>query len=287
MTTRELALAPAQPMLGRLVRLPGTLVIGVAMIVVMVLVALVGPPVTQTDPTALNLQDALRSPSLAHPLGTDNFGRDVLTRIVYGISIDLQFGLFCVVPTFALGTVLGTLAGLYRWFDAILMRVLDLLVAFPFYVLIIAIVAMLGPGVTNMYIAVMVVGWASYSRVVRNEVLVIKGLDYVSAASVLGFPTRRIMFRHLLPNVIVQPLVLATTNFIAYVLLGSALGFLGLGVQPPEPEWGVMIGEGRDFLAQAPWISVFPGLALLIVCSGMIFIGDGLADLLRPEISRS
>ena len=270
----------------RIGALPGSFVLGLSITAFMVVVALLGPHLVRQDPIEMNLHRTLLPPGPGHLLGTDNFGRDVLSRTVSGTSIDLQFGLFCVLPTFITGTLLGAVAGLNRWFDAVLMRVLDLVVAFPFYVVIIAIVAVLGPGVTNMYIAVMVWGWASYSRVVRNEVLVVKGLDYVSAATVLGLPTVRIIFKHLLPNVIVQPLVLATTNFTAYVLLGSALGFLGLGVQPPTPEWGVMIGEGRDFLGQAPWISIFPGLAILTVCSGWILLGDGLSDLLRPEISR-
>jgi peptide/nickel transport system permease protein len=265
---------------------PRTFVIGSLMLGAAIGVALVGPLLLRQDPLALNFAEALKPPSLGHWMGTDNFGRDVLTRIVYGTSIDLQFGFISVLPTFATGTLLGVLAGTNRRFDAILMRLLDLVVAFPIYVLVIAIVAALGPGVRNMYIAVIVIGWASYARVVRNEVLVVRSLPYVEAAQLLGFSRGRILARHVLPNVIVQPVVLATTNFVAWILLGSSLGFLGLGVQPPTPEWGVMIAEGRNFLAQAPWFSIFPGLAIFFVCCGAILLGDGLADLLRPEISR-
>lgn len=282
----ELA-APARPsVFARAGDLPRTLVIGLVMLGIAMAVAVIGPFVLPQDPLALNFGEALKSPSAAHWMGTDNFGRDVLTRIVYGASIDLQFGFFSVAPTFVIGTALGICAGMSRRFDAVLMRLLDLVIAFPVYVLVIAIVAALGPGVRNMYIAIYVIGWASYARVVRNEVLVVRSLPYIEAAHLLRFSRLRIFTRHVLPNVIVQPVVMATTNFVAWILLGSSLGFLGLGVQPPTPEWGVMIAEGRNFLVQAPWFSIFPGLAIFFVCCGAIFLGDGLADLLRPEVSR-
>ena len=282
----ELA-APARPsVFARAGDLPRTFVIGMLMLGIAIAVAFIGPFVLPQDPLALNFAEALKPPSAAHWMGTDNFGRDVLTRIVYGASIDLQFGFFSVVPTFVIGTALGIFAGMSRRFDAVLMRLLDLVIAFPVYVLVIAIVAALGPGVRNMYIAIYVIGWAAYARVVRNEVLVVRSLPYIEAARVLGFSRLRIFTRHVLPNVIVQPVVMATTNFVAWILLGSSLGFLGLGVQPPTPEWGVMIAEGRNFLVQAPWFSIFPGLAIFFVCCGAIFLGDGLADLLRPEVSR-
>jgi peptide/nickel transport system permease protein len=282
----ELA-APARPsVFARAGDLPRTFVIGMLMLGIAIAVAFIGPFVLPQDPLALNFSEALKPPSAAHWMGTDNFGRDVLTRIVYGTSIDLQFGFFSVVPTFVIGTALGIFAGMSRRFDAVLMRLLDLVIAFPVYVLVIAIVAALGPGVRNMYIAIYVIGWAAYARVVRNEVLVVRSLPYIEAARVLGFSRLRIFTRHVLPNVIVQPVVMATTNFVAWILLGSSLGFLGLGVQPPTPEWGVMIAEGRNFLVQAPWLSIFPGLAIFFVCCGAIFLGDGLADLLRPEVSR-
>jgi len=282
----ELA-APARPsVFARARDLPRTFAIGMLMLGIAIAVAFIGPFVLPQDPLALNFAEALKPPSAAHWMGTDNFGRDVLTRIVYGTSIDLQFGFFSVVPTFVIGTALGIFAGMSRRFDAVLMRLLDLVIAFPVYVLVIAIVAALGPGVRNMYIAIYVIGWAAYARVVRNEVLVVRSLPYIEAARVLGFSRLRIFTRHVLPNVIVQPVVMATTNFVAWILLGSSLGFLGLGVQPPAPEWGVMIAEGRNFLVQAPWLSIFPGLAIFFVCCGSIFLGDGLADLLRPEVSR-
>jgi peptide/nickel transport system permease protein len=268
-----------------LTRLPASLVVGTLMIVSAIVLAVVGPWFT-LDPLDLNLRAALQPPSAEHWLGTDNYGRDVFARIINATAVDLQFGFFSVVPTFVMGTTLGALAGTSRWFDAILMRLVDLVVAFPFYVLIIAIVATLGPGVTNMFIAVMIVGWASYARLVRNEVLVIGSRQYVEAARVLGFSSFRVLRRHVLPNVIVQPVLLATTNFTAWILIGSALGFLGLGVQPPAPEWGVMIGEGRSFLGQAPWMAIFPGIAIFYVCFAAILVGDGLSAVLQPEVAQ-
>jgi peptide/nickel transport system permease protein len=266
-------------------RLPISFLAGALMLLIAIIVALIGPMVTQ-DPLELNLGTTLQAPSAEHWLGTDNFGRDVLARIVSATSVDLQFGFFSVLPTLVMGTALGILAGTNRWIDAVLMRVLDLVVAFPFYVLIIAIVATLGPGIFNMYIAVFLVGWASYARLVRGEVLVVAKHQYVEAARALGYSRLRVILRHVLPNVIVQPVLLATTNFIAWILVGSALGFLGLGVQPPAAEWGVMIGEGRVYLYQAPWMAIFPGLAIFYVTLAAILIGDGLSDLLRPDAAR-
>lgn len=264
---------------------PPSLIAGTLMLAVAIVVAIVGPYFT-ADPLALDLSNALKPPSAQHWFGTDNFGRDVFSRVINAAAIDLQFGFFSVPPTLVIGTALGIIAGTSRVFDIILMRLVDIVVAFPFYVLVVAIVASLGPGVTNMYIAITLVGWASYARLVRSEVLVVGGHQYVEAARVLGLSPSRVLWRHVLPNVIVQPVLLATTNFSAWLLVGSSLGFLGLGVQPPAPEWGVMIGEGRTFLSLAPWMAILPGLAIFYVCFAAILIGDGLSDLLRPEVAR-
>jgi peptide/nickel transport system permease protein len=266
-------------------RLPPSLIAGTLMLAVAIIVAWIGPMFT-LDPLELDFSAVLQPPSAEHWFGTDNFGRDIFSRVINAAAIDLQFGFLCTIPTLVVGTALGVVAGTTRWFDTILMRLVDIVVAFPFYVLIIAIVASLGPGVSNMFIAVMIVGWASYARVVRNEVLVVGGHQYVEAARVLGLSSSRVLWRHILPNVVVQPVLLATTNFSAWILVGSALGFLGLGVQPPAPEWGVMIGEGRTFLAQAPWMAILPGLAIFYVCLAAILVGDGLSDVLRPEVAR-
>ena len=185
------------------------------------------------------------------------------------------------------GSLVGALAGYYGSLaDLAVMRLVDIVVAFPFFVLVIAIIAVLGPGLFNMYIAVGLVGWVSYARVVRAEMMVAKQMDYARAARVLGFSDARILLRHLIPNVIVQALIYSTSDFILGILLGSSLGFLGLGAQPPAPEWGVMIAEGYSFLARAPWISALPGLAIVALAAAFSLFGDGLADYLRPEIDR-
>jgi len=252
-----------------------------------VVTALGAPIMVHVDPIQLHLDQTLLAPSAVHPFGTDNFGRDVFARVIYGSALDLQIGIFSVIPAFLIGTTLGAVAAYFGgWLDAALMRLVDIIIAFPFLVLVIAIVAALGSGIKNMYVAVALVGWISYARLVRSEVMVALQQDYVSAARVLGYGHARILIRHLLPNVTVQPIILSTTNFVAFILLGSALGYLGLGVPPPAPEWGVMIAEGRDFLAIAPWMSLFPGLAIGILGAGFLILGDGLADLLRPEVAR-
>jgi peptide/nickel transport system permease protein len=268
-------------------RPPRTLVIGGSMIVFWIALAVFGPLIWNADPTVLHLDASLLPPSLSHPFGTDNLGRDVLLRIVHGASIDLQIGLFTVLPALTIGSLVGGLAGYYGSLaDTAVMRLVDIVVAFPFFVLVIAIIAVLGPGLFNLYIAVGLVGWVSYARVVRAEMMVAKQMDYTRAARVLGFSDARILIRHLLPNVIVQALIYSTSDFILGILLGSSLGFLGLGAQPPAPEWGVMIAEGYSFLARAPWISALPGLVIVALAAAFSLFGDGLADYLRPEIDR-
>jgi peptide/nickel transport system permease protein len=268
-------------------QLPPTMIAGALLILAWVFVAVVGPLIWTADPTAIHLESALQPPSWAHPFGTDNLGRDVALRIMNGARIDLQIGVFSVVPAFVIGSILGSIAGFYGGLlDTLLGRVLDIVVAFPFFVLVIAIVAALGPGLKNMYVAIALVGWVSYFRLVRAEIVVAKQLDYTSAARVLGFTDRRILLRHLFPNVIVQSLIYATSDFVLDIILGSSLGFLGLGAQPPTPEWGVMIAEGRDFLTTAWWPSTFPGLAIVVLAIGFSLFGDGLADYARPEVKR-
>jgi peptide/nickel transport system permease protein len=268
-------------------RPPRSLVVGGGMILFWIALSIFGPLIWTADPTALNLGASLLPPSLAHPFGTDNLGRDVLLRIINGASIDLQIGLFTVLPALTVGSLVGALAGYYGSLaDLAVMRLVDIVVAFPFFVLVIAIIAVLGPGLFNMYIAVGLVGWVSYARVVRAEMMVAKQMDYARAARVLGFSDARILLRHLIPNVIVQALIYSTSDFILGILLGSSLGFLGLGAQPPAPEWGVMIAEGYSFLARAPWISALPGLAIVALAAAFSLFGDGLADYLRPEIDR-
>lgn len=274
-------------LLSRRRRAPRTLLAGAAMLLAAALAALLGPLLLGGDPLAIHLDEAFLPPSLAHPFGTDNFGRDVFTRVVHGAAIDLQMGLFLMLPALVIGSAVGIVAG-YRGgiLDALLMRLSDMLQAFPAMILMIGVVAALGPGFFNMYLAAAFLGWIDYARLLRGEVRVVKRLDYISAARALGASHPRVVLRHVLPGVAIQMVIYASSGFTQSILLGSSLGFLGLGAQPPAPEWGLMITEGRGFLVQAPWMSAFPGLAIVAVGGAASLLSDGLADLLRPEGER-
>lgn len=277
-----LARIAARQSIERLRRNPALLFGGILVIGV-VIVAIIGPIVAPYDPIEHNYSETLLGPSQEHWLGTDKFGRDILSRILCGTRIDLQIGIICVLFPFIIGVIVGCISGYYGGLiDALLMRMVDLTVAFPFFILVIAVIAILGPGVRNMYIAITLVGWIAYAKIIRGEILIAKNLEYVLAAKTLGYSDARIMLRHLLPNVITPCIVFAMTDVVLDILAASSLGFLGLGVQPPCPEWGVMISDGREFIASAWWISTFPGLAIAIVGIGFSLVGDGLADLLRP-----
>lgn len=257
---------------------PVTLSIGSAIVALIMLAGLLAPWITPYDPYYQDLLSTLQPPSWAHPFGTDMFGRDIFARVLYGIRIDMQIGFFTTYVPMTYGVMLGALAGYYGgWFDAILMRVLDVAVAFPFLVLIIVIIAILGPGVHNIYVAVFLVAWAMYARLARAEMLVERTKDYVLAARVLGFGSGRIVLGHALPNIISSSIVFSMSDFVLNILLVSGLSFLGLGVQPPEPEWGAIIAEGRDFILDAWWICTLPGLVVVLTGTGLSLIGDGLA----------
>jgi peptide/nickel transport system permease protein len=278
--------APAQAAtsarLSRLGRLPPTLVVGAGMVLFWILVAVIGPALTPYDPIAVDLVHSLLPPSAAHWFGTDSFGRDLLTRLTYGARTDLQMSFFGVVGPFLIGTTVGLLAGNFGgWADTVLMRILDVTVSFPYFVLVIAIVAVLQPGLTSYYISLTLVNWVSYARLVRSEVIVLKHADFVLAARTIGLGELRIMTHHLLPNCIAPAVVFVMTDAVLTIVLGSSLGFLGLGVQPPAAEWGVMIAEGQLYLGIAWWISVFPGLAISVLALGFSLVADGLARLLR------
>jgi len=259
-------------------------VAGIAIVGTMVALALLAPVLGGHDPNATDLQNILKGPSSKHWLGTDQLGRDIWSRILYGGRTDLRVGFLAVLFPFLIGTTLGCLAGYYgRWADTGLMRLVDIVVAFPFYVLIIAMVFVLGPGTRNIYIAITLVGWVSYARIIRGEVLVQKRQEYVLAARAAGFRDGRIIFRHLLPNVITQAIVFAMSDIVLDILAIVTLGYLGLGIQPPTPDWGNMIADGQDFLTTRWQLSTFPAIPVVITGLGLSLIGDGLADLLRPE----
>ena len=246
--------------------------------------AILAPLITSYDPTTQDLLHTLQPPSSAHILGTDHLGRDVWTRLLYGARVDLRVGFLAVLLPFCIGTFLGCLAGYYaRWVDTLLMRAVDIVVAFPFLVLVIALVFVLGPGTRSIYIAITVVGWVSYARIVRGEILVAKRQEYVLAARSAGFSDKRIIARHILPNVITQGIVFAMSDIVLSILAIVTLGYFGLGVPPPTADWGTMIYDGQQFLTTRWELSTIPGIAVVITGLGLSLLGDGLSDLLRPE----
>jgi len=277
------AVAPVPPLRRRWFAPAGwSLRIGLLGIAAVGALASFAPLVAPYDPTALGLGSALTPPSPAHWFGTDQLGRDILTRVLYAGRIDLQIGTIGVIIPLIIGVVIGLFAGYYAgWRDALLGRVIDVVTAFPFLVLVLAIVAMLGPGLRNFYIAITLVSWVAYARIVRGEALSVRGRGYILAAKSLGFSDVRIMFRHLLPNVIVPALVFGMSDFVLDILAGASLGFFGLGVQPPTPEWGVMIAEGRNFIITAPWVVIFPGVAIIVTSFFVSLIGDNVSDIVR------
>ena len=257
-----------------------TLLAGLILLALVVLVAIGAPLLTPYDPIAQNLAEAFKPPfSPNHILGTDNFGRDIWSRIVYGTRLDLQIGLVSVLFPFIFGSLMGIATGyLGGWLDTLFMRVVDVLMAFPFLILVVAIMSILGPGLSNLYIAFGVVGWIPYQRITRGETLAARNLEYVHAARTIGATTPRIMLRHILPNVIGPGLVYVFTGMVLAILIGATLSFVGLGPQPPTPEWGAMIASGRQFLLIGWWMTALPGFALLVVGVALSLIGDGLAD---------
>jgi len=258
---------------------PRALQLGAAIVFLWICLAAVPALFAPYDPIAQDLGATLIPPSLAHPLGTDNFGRDVLSRIIWGTRLDLAMGVFGVLAPFVIGCVVGLVSGYFgRFVDTLLMRLLDVTISFPYFVLVIAIISVLGPGLQSFFISVALVGWVSYARLIRSQTLVLKESEFILAARALGYSKARIMFRHILPNAIMPAVVFSMSDVVIVILLGSALSYLGLGAQPPAAEWGVMIAEGQVFMATAWWISFFPGLAIVLLALGFSLLADGLAE---------
>ena len=254
------------------------LLAGAAIVLFLVVLALAAPHVAPYDPLTQDVERALLPPNLLHPMGTDNFGRDVLSRVIWGTRINLAMGVIGVIAPFFIGCALGLVSGYGgRVVDTVLMRILDVAIAFPFLVLVIAIVAVAGAGLTSFFLALALVGWVSYARIIRKETLVLKHADFVQAARGLGFSRTRILARHILPNAIVPAVVFAMSDIVLIILLGSSLSYLGLGIAPPTAEWGLMIAEGQNFMATAWWICLFPGLAIAFLALGFMLLADGLA----------
>lgn len=258
----------------------------VTLIVVIALAAIAAPLVARHDPLAIDLHAQLLPPSGAHWLGTDVQGRDVWARLVYGARISLSVGVFSQCIALSLGLALGLVAGYYgRWMDELVMRLADVTLAFPTLLLLIALVAALQPSLTIVFLTIGFVGWAAMARLVRGQVLVVRELEFVQASRALGARDRRVMFRHILPNVIAPVVIAATLGIAAAIMAESSLSFLGLGVQPPTPSWGAMIADARDLaqLRSAPWTSVAPGLAIGLTVLAFNLLGDALRDALDPR----
>ena len=225
-----------------------------------------------------------KAPSAAHISGTDNYGRDIFSRVVWGTRIDLSIGFFGVLVPLIIGSIIGLLAAWYGgWLDSLLMRISEIMMAFPFTILVIAIITILGTGTINLYIALWLVGWMSYARLVRAEVMTLKKSEFIEAARVAGFSDARILLRHVLPNVISSSIVFAASDMVMCMLTGASMSFLGLGVQPPTPEWGAILNEGRTYITYASWMTFFPGLVLAITGVGLSLLGDSMTDILRRK----
>ncbi|MDU9034857.1 ABC transporter permease [Pseudomonas corrugata] len=252
---------------------------GVVIVLGWCMLALFAPWIAPFDPLLQNGELRLAAPSLAHPFGTDNFGRDVLSRVIWGARADLQMALIGVIFPFLLGTSIGAVSGyIGGLLDNACMRLIDIVLAFPFLVLMLAIMAILGPGLGSFYIAMALVGWVSYARLVRSQILVLKESDFALAARSLGFGHRRTLFGHLLPNALFGSVVFCMSDAVLVLLNGAAVSYLGLGVQPPTPEWGSMAAEGQSFITSAWWICTFPGLAVVTLAMGFSLLADGVAE---------
>jgi peptide/nickel transport system permease protein len=271
------------PATRRFRRNPGAWV-GLVIVTLLVLMAIFAPYLADRAPDAQNLRTRLRPPSAEHPFGTDEFGRSIYARVIYGARVSLFTGVVPVALSLLLGSAIGLLAGFFRGrLDALLMRAMDVLLAFPSLLLALAVVGTLGPGLTNAVLAIAIVGIPQYARLVRSVVLGTREEDYVHAARALGASDLRLMLKHVLPSAI-GPIVVQATLGVGFAILAIAgLSFLGLGVQPPTSDWGEMLARGRRFLPDATWLMIFPGLAVSLTVLGFNLLGDGLRDALDPR----
>ena len=268
---------------GRAVRSP-TLMAGAVLTGLLVLAFALTPLISPYAPDHQDLFGILQGPSARHLLGSDELGRDELSRLLWAGRTDLLVGVLAVLFPFFLGTVLGTLAGFYGgWLDTAVMRIVDVLIAFPFYVLVIALVFVAGTGITGIFIAFAVADWVVYARIVRSATLVVRGSDYVAAARTGGVGDVRVMLGHVLPNTVTQAIVYSMSDIVLVIVAVVTLGYLGLGVQPPTPDWGAMIGDGQQFITTRWELATLPGLAVVLTGIGLSLLGDGLADVLRPQ----
>lgn len=261
--------------------------IGSIIIVVFILIAIFAPLIAPYSPTEQNLPEKLKTPSLQHLFGTDQFGRDIFSRVIFGSRIALWIIFLVSIISGFIGTVIGVTAGYFGGIiDEVLMRITDMFLAFPSLVLAMAFAAMLGPNLTNTIIAISVISWTTYARLARAEAIKVKSMPYIEAIRSVGGGNIRIMFSHVLPMCISPVLVQLTLRMGTIILTAAGLGFLGLGVQPPTPEWGAMVSDGRSFLVDQWWISTFPGIAIALIVLGFNLLGDGIRDMLDPRLRR-
>ena len=248
---------------------------------------LVGPWLTTQSPTDIQVLNKLKPPSAEHWFGTDNFGRDIFTRIIHGMALTLKVGFLSVAMGGSVGVVLGIVSGYYGGkIDTIIMRVMDVLLAFPGILLALAIVSVLGGSLTNVIIAVGLFSVPAFARIVRGSTLSVRKLEYIDAVKALGATDFRIIFKHILPNVMSPIIVQATLRIATAVLTASGLSFLGLGAQPPAPEWGAMLNDGRTYMSNAPHLILFPGMMIVLVVLAFNIFGDGLRDALDPKMNK-
>ncbi|MBE9913357.1 ABC transporter permease [Paenibacillus donghaensis] len=262
-----------------------TAVMGLFIILLFIVIALIAPLVAPFDYKEQQLMDRLKAPSSTHWFGTDDMGRDIFSRVMYGARISLWVGLFSVIGSIVAGTVLGIIAGYFgKWADMIISRVFDIILAFPAILLTIAIVAILGPSLQNALYAIAIVNIPTYGRLVRAKVLSLKNEEFILSAKAIGMKNMRILFSHILPNSLTPIIVQGTLGIATAIIEAAALGFLGLGAQPPDPEWGKMLSDSRQFIQKAPWTVIFPGGAIMLTVLGFNLLGDGLRDVLDPRM---
>ncbi len=264
-----------------------TAVLGIIIIILFTLIALFAPYIAPYDPLEQNFIKSFRAPSAEHYLGTDEFGRDIFSRIIYGSRISLQIGFVAVFISLVVGVSVGLAAGYYGgWIDMLVMRVMDLMLSFPYILLALVIMSILGPGIYNAMIAIGIVYVPQYARIVRSSVLSVKKKEYVLAARALGANDFRIILKHVFLNSM-APIIIQTTLSIGRAIINAAgLSFLGLGAQPPTPEWGAMLSNGQNFLRNAPWIATFPGIAVALLVLGFNLVGDGFRDAFDPRLHK-
>ena len=262
-------------------------IIGLIIIITLAFIALFAPFIAPHDPIEQNLDKRLLTPCREYPMGTDDLGRCLLSRIIYGTRVSLKLGVIVVGIITVIGVTLGLISGYYGGIvDEIIMRLVDVVLAFPGIILALAVAGALGPGLFNVMLALAMVGWTGLARVVRGSVLSIKEKEFVESARALGCSDLHIMTRHILPNVMAPVIVLATLDMAFIILAAAGLSFLGLGAQPPTPEWGSMLNSGRAFMRTAPHLTTYPGLAIMVTVLAFNFLGDGLRDALDPRQQR-